>query len=157
MRFGLVGPAYRSQSVNADCQNLINLYLEMIESGQGKAQAALYCTPGLKSPLWQSRSWGSRHHHRTRANVLCSGNELLGTPRAECKPEQDFARAGGLGWPAGLDGFGADSSPHCQRRKSLLLPDDLGNNLERDWRAPMINLELAVYSHNCAGTVCATH
>jgi hypothetical protein len=46
-RFGLVGPAYRSQSVNADCQVLINLYLEMIESGQGKGSAALYCTPGL--------------------------------------------------------------------------------------------------------------
>lgn len=46
-RFGLVGPSYRSQSVNADCQTLMNLYLESIESGQGKGPFALYCTPGL--------------------------------------------------------------------------------------------------------------
>lgn len=47
-RFGFVGPAYRSQSVTADCQMLMNLYLEKIESGQGKSDAALYCTPGLE-------------------------------------------------------------------------------------------------------------
>ncbi len=46
-RFGLVGPSYRSQSVNADCQTLINLYVENVESGQGKGPLALYCTPGL--------------------------------------------------------------------------------------------------------------
>lgn len=47
-RFGLCGPAYRSQSVSADCQSLINLYLENLESGMGKSTAALYRTPGLK-------------------------------------------------------------------------------------------------------------
>lgn len=47
-RFGLVGPAYRSQSVSADAQVLMNLYVENIESGMGKSQAALYRTPGLK-------------------------------------------------------------------------------------------------------------
>jgi len=46
-RFGLVGPAYRSKSVTADCQALMNLILEKIESDQGKSSAALYCTPGL--------------------------------------------------------------------------------------------------------------
>lgn len=46
-RFGLVGPAYRSQSVIADSQTLVNLYLEIIESGAGKSAAALYRTPGL--------------------------------------------------------------------------------------------------------------
>jgi hypothetical protein len=46
-RFGLVGPSYRSQSVNADCQALINLYVETIESGQGKGPLVLYGTPGL--------------------------------------------------------------------------------------------------------------
>lgn len=46
-RIGLVGPAYRSQSVTADCQTLMNLILETIESGQGKGAAALYCSPGL--------------------------------------------------------------------------------------------------------------
>ncbi len=48
-RFGLVGSAYRSQSVSADAQMLMNLYRENIESGMGKSQAALYRTPGLKS------------------------------------------------------------------------------------------------------------
>lgn len=47
-RFGLVGPAYRSQSVSADAQLLMNLYMESIESGIGKSTAALYRTPGLK-------------------------------------------------------------------------------------------------------------
>jgi hypothetical protein len=46
-RFGLVGPAYQSQSVIADCQTCKNLLLETIESGQGKSAAALYRTPGL--------------------------------------------------------------------------------------------------------------
>src|SRR5437899_2400159 len=50
-RFALVGTAYRSQSVIADCQVLMNLYLEMIESGEGQSAAALYCTPGLLA-LW---------------------------------------------------------------------------------------------------------
>src|SRR5271155_1432562 len=47
-RFGFVGPAYRSQSVTADCQVLKNLYMESIESGLGQSTAALYRTPGLK-------------------------------------------------------------------------------------------------------------
>ena len=46
-RFGLCGSAYRSQSVSADAQVLMNLYLETIESGVGKSQWALYRTPGL--------------------------------------------------------------------------------------------------------------
>lgn len=47
-RFNLCGPAYRSQSISADCQVLMNMYLESIESGSGKSAAALYRTPGLK-------------------------------------------------------------------------------------------------------------
>src|ERR1700686_704945 len=47
-RFGLVGSAYRSQSVSADAQLLMNMYVENIESGMGKSTAALYRTPGLK-------------------------------------------------------------------------------------------------------------
>lgn len=46
--FGLCGPAYRSQSVTADCQTLMNLILESIESGEGKSGFALYRSPGLK-------------------------------------------------------------------------------------------------------------
>lgn len=48
-RFGLVGPAYRSQSVSADAQVLMNLYMESVESGMGKSSAVLYRTPGLKA------------------------------------------------------------------------------------------------------------
>jgi hypothetical protein len=46
-RFGLIGGAYRSASVSADAQMTMNLYVESIESGQGKSQAALYRSPGL--------------------------------------------------------------------------------------------------------------
>ncbi len=49
--FGLVGAAYRSQSVLADCQTCMNWYLEQIESGMGRNAAALYQTPGLNQ-LW---------------------------------------------------------------------------------------------------------
>ena len=49
MRFdALVGPSYASQSLNADCQTTMNLYPEMIESGQGKSRMVLYRAPGLK-------------------------------------------------------------------------------------------------------------
>jgi hypothetical protein len=46
-RFQLVGPDYTSQSPVADVQKTENLYVEAIESGQGKSQYALYPTPGL--------------------------------------------------------------------------------------------------------------
>ncbi len=48
MKFGFVGPSYSSQSLNAECQECINWYPEMIESRMGKNVAALYPTPGLK-------------------------------------------------------------------------------------------------------------
>ncbi len=47
-RIGLVGSSYRSQSLSADAQLTMNLYVENIESGLGKSTAALYRTPGLK-------------------------------------------------------------------------------------------------------------
>jgi hypothetical protein len=47
-RFGFVGPTYTSQSIIADSQRTMNWYPEMIESGQGQSQMALYRTPGLK-------------------------------------------------------------------------------------------------------------
>jgi len=47
-RFGLIGPSYQSQSLTADCQVTRNWYPEIIESGTGKAQMALYPTPGTK-------------------------------------------------------------------------------------------------------------
>lgn len=48
-RFGLCGPAYTSQSLNADAQSCINLYLEQDESGAGNAPLVLYPTPGTKT------------------------------------------------------------------------------------------------------------
>src|ERR1700739_4545271 len=46
-RFGLVGPTYALQSVNADCQRSINWYVENVESGDGKSARILLPTPGL--------------------------------------------------------------------------------------------------------------
>lgn len=48
-RFGLVGPSYTDQSVNADAQMTMNLYPEVIESGAGNAPIILLPTPGLQS------------------------------------------------------------------------------------------------------------
>jgi hypothetical protein len=47
-RFGICGPSYASQSLNADAQTCENFYLEAIESGQGKSAFALYQCPGRK-------------------------------------------------------------------------------------------------------------
>lgn len=47
-RFGLIGPSYRSQSLNADCQMTMGWYVEQIESTYGKSALALYPTPGQK-------------------------------------------------------------------------------------------------------------
>ena len=46
---GFIGPSYTSLSVNADAQRCLNLYLEVLESQQGKNKFALYGTPGLKT------------------------------------------------------------------------------------------------------------
>ena len=48
-RFGIVGPSYTSQALNADAQALINWYVEQIESGAGNAPLALYPSPGTKT------------------------------------------------------------------------------------------------------------
>lgn len=48
MRFGFCGPGYTSQSIIADCQRLVNLRLEAIESQQGKSGFALYPEMGSK-------------------------------------------------------------------------------------------------------------
>lgn len=57
-RFGMVGPAYTSQSVNADCQACINFYPEINESGAGNAPIYLYPTPGLKA-VYNSIEFGN--------------------------------------------------------------------------------------------------
>lgn len=50
MRFkGFIGPSYKLNSVNVDCQRTVNLYPEMNEMGAGKEMevASLVSTPGL--------------------------------------------------------------------------------------------------------------
>lgn len=75
-RFGLVGPAYRSQSVNADCQTLINLLLEKIESEDGKSAAALYNTPGLNL-LYNLGSAGVRGIIAAQGRTFCVAGVIL--------------------------------------------------------------------------------
>jgi hypothetical protein len=45
--FGFVGPAYTSQNPSSDPEDLVNLYPEMIESGNGPSKAVYYNRPGL--------------------------------------------------------------------------------------------------------------
>jgi|SRR6185437_339580 len=47
-RFGFVGAAYKSQSLNTDAQSCMNWYPEPDESGAGKSKVSLYPTGGLK-------------------------------------------------------------------------------------------------------------
>ncbi len=55
MRFpGFVGPSYLSQSPNAECEDTINLFLERIETDEGKNAYVMYKRPGYRlfaSPL----------------------------------------------------------------------------------------------------------
>lgn len=44
---GFVGPAYTTQSLNASAEELINLYLETLESPSAQGQPVYYGTPGL--------------------------------------------------------------------------------------------------------------
>lgn len=51
MKFqGFVGPSYKLDSVNVDCQRCVNLYVEQVQSGMGKdaVQTYLKSTPGLR-------------------------------------------------------------------------------------------------------------
>ncbi|MBL7545618.1 MAG: hypothetical protein JNL11_17495 [Bdellovibrionaceae bacterium] len=47
---GFIGPSYKLDSVNVDCQRCVNLYPEIIESGTGKESEVAYyrTTPGLE-------------------------------------------------------------------------------------------------------------
>ena len=43
-----IGPSYALRSVTADCQKTVNLYPDINEVQQGKANVFLMGTPGLK-------------------------------------------------------------------------------------------------------------
>lgn len=47
MRFGLIGDAYSSRSLNVACQRTVNLYPEVLEREDGQKKIVLYGTPGL--------------------------------------------------------------------------------------------------------------
>ena len=48
---GFVGPSYVSQSLIADAEECINLFVEMLESPGAKARAVLYPAPGITSAV----------------------------------------------------------------------------------------------------------
>lgn len=48
---GFIGPSYQAISINADAQRTINLYPEVVESGDGKSKIILVGTPGLTTFL----------------------------------------------------------------------------------------------------------
>src|SRR3990167_1784982 len=45
---GLIGPSYTGFSLKSECQRTMNLYLERVESGQGRGQYVLLRSPGLR-------------------------------------------------------------------------------------------------------------
>jgi hypothetical protein len=47
-QFGFCGGSYRVSSPTQDCESTWNMYLEPVESGQGKSNASLLDRPGLK-------------------------------------------------------------------------------------------------------------
>jgi hypothetical protein len=72
MRFpGFIGPSYRLQSINVDCQRCLNLYPELTESGKGKEGEVLSLvgTPGLSLLLTLATS-PIRGVYRTSTGVL---------------------------------------------------------------------------------------
>lgn len=44
---GLAGPSYMSRSLSVDAERTVNFYPELVESGRGKTNVALYRVPGL--------------------------------------------------------------------------------------------------------------
>src|SRR5437870_2904690 len=46
-----IGKSYVAQSPNSECEETVNLFLERVESEQGKEQFSFYRSPGLKTLL----------------------------------------------------------------------------------------------------------
>lgn len=80
---GFVGPSYTGQNYVADREALINLFVEQVESPNGKAQFTLLPTPGLllKATLPQSPGRGIlTQNSRTFAVAGIGAYELGGLP-----------------------------------------------------------------------------
>ena len=77
---GFVGPSYESRAKRFDCQRLVNLYIELDESGGGKGgePAVLISTPGLE--FLQTLGVGPIRATYTLSNqqltYIISGNEV---------------------------------------------------------------------------------
>lgn len=61
----LIGGAYKSQSLTADCEDLINLIVERMESPGAQARAVLYPTPGAQT-FGQTAQSGGRCYFSTK-------------------------------------------------------------------------------------------
>jgi hypothetical protein len=78
-KFPLVGPSYTSQSVNADCQQTINLYPEQIESGAGNSNIVLYPSPGTKTFVSLQANITKEGTSATNVTGPCAPNEIVWT------------------------------------------------------------------------------
>lgn len=56
-----IGPSYTARSVQADCERTVNMYLEKIESPDGRFPWALYSAPGIGTAGSVSLSPGRAH------------------------------------------------------------------------------------------------
>jgi len=77
-RFGLIGPSYAAQSLNADAQATINMYVEQNESGAANAPLSLLPTPGTK--LYVDLQTGGELDGAVTATGTAAGVTITGTP-----------------------------------------------------------------------------
>lgn len=92
MRFpGFIGPSYRLESVNVDCQRCVNLYPEVSESGSSKEKevASLVSTPGL-SLLVTIGDGPIRGQYKASngAHYVVSGNKIYSLTSAYAATER---------------------------------------------------------------------
>jgi hypothetical protein len=78
MKIPFIGPAYQHSAIQLDCQECINLYPEMDESGAGKNVACLIGTPGLSSFATAGGSGTMRGLYTTSTGAMYAvrGNTL---------------------------------------------------------------------------------
>jgi hypothetical protein len=139
-RFAIVGPDYVSQSPIADCEMTMNFVLEQIESGQGKSQAALYCTPGLKL-LANLPGGQGRGIHTAQGRTFCVvGTQLLeGSPPLNAPVITNWSALSGVQ-------IVSDGNPVCMASgPTQLLITSAGNMYVFDLRANTLT-QVPVYA-----------
>lgn len=77
--FAFVGGSYQARSANFDCQESLNLYPELSESGTSKSVAALIGTPGLDLalPLGTAAPIRGMYRFNPERAVLIKGDEVF--------------------------------------------------------------------------------